>query len=106
MNKKNIDYSMYLVTDREILSGRDLNKAVEESILGGATIIQLREKHVSDEEFFKIAKELKKITDRYKIPFMINDNIEVAKLVDATGVHRGQSDDNLLYARKLLAKKK
>ncbi|MFK4785986.1 thiamine phosphate synthase [Fusobacterium sp. MFO224] len=106
MNKKNIDYSMYLVTDREILNGRDLNKAVEESILGGATIIQLREKHVSDEEFFKIAKELKKITDRYKIPFIINDNIEVAKMVDATGVHIGQSDDNLLYARKILGEEK
>lgn len=106
MNKKNIDYSMYLVTDRDILEGRDLNKAVEESILGGTTVVQLREKHISDEEFLKIAKDLKKITDKYNIPFIINDNIKIAKLVNATGVHIGQSDDNLAYARKLLGEDK
>ncbi|MGB0405039.1 MAG: thiamine phosphate synthase [Fusobacterium sp.] len=106
MNKKDIDYSMYLVTDRDILSGRDLNKAVEESILGGTTIVQLREKHISDEEFLKIARELKKITDKYNIPFIINDNIEIAKLVDATGVHIGQSDNDLKYARKILGQDK
>jgi len=106
MNKKDIDYSMYLVTDRDILSGRDLNKAVEESILGGTTIVQLREKHISDEEFLKIARELKKITDKYNIPFIINDNIEIAKLVDATGVHIGQSDNDLKYARKVLGQDK
>lgn len=106
MNKKIIDYSMYLVTDRDILQGRDLNEAVEKSILGGATLVQLREKHISDEEFLKIAKELKKITDKYNVPFIINDNVEIAKLVDATGVHIGQSDDNLAYARKILGKDK
>lgn len=51
MSKKNIDYSVYLVTDRDILAGRDLCEAVEESIKGGATVVQLREKKVSDEEF-------------------------------------------------------
>jgi len=106
MNKKDIDYSLYLVTDREILNGRDLNKAVEESILGGVTVVQLREKHISDEEFLKIAKELKKVTDKYSIPFIINDNVEVAKLVNATGVHIGQKDDNLAHARKILGEDK
>lgn len=103
---KNIDYSMYLVTDRDILKGRDLNKAVEESILGGTTVVQLREKHINDEEFLKIAIELKKVTDKYKIPFIINDNVNVAKLVDADGVHIGQSDDNLAHAREVLGPNK
>ncbi|WP_163469795.1 thiamine phosphate synthase [Fusobacterium sp. IOR10] len=106
MNKKDIDYSLYLVTDRDILKGRDLNKAVEESILGGVTVVQLREKHISDEEFLKIAKELKKVTDKYSIPFIINDNVEIAKLVDATGVHIGQKDYKLDHARKILGKDK
>ncbi|MGO2119041.1 MAG: thiamine phosphate synthase [Fusobacterium sp.] len=106
MNKKDIDYSLYLVTDRDILNGRDLNKAVEESILGGVTVVQLREKYISNEEFLKIAKELKKITDKYSIPFIINDNVEIAKLVDATGVHIGQKDDKLDHARKILGKDK
>ena len=102
MSKKNIDYSVYLVTDRDILAGRDLCEAVEESIKGGATVVQLREKKVSDEEFLEIAKKLKKVTDRYNIPLIINDNVKVAKLVDADGVHIGQSDEELTEARKEL----
>lgn len=102
MNKKNIDYSVYLVTDRDILGGRDLYEAVEESIKGGATVVQLREKKIGDEEFLEIAKKLKKITDKYNIPLIINDNVKVAKLVDATGVHIGQSDEELTEARKEL----
>lgn len=99
---KNIDYSVYLVTDRDILKGRDLYKAVEESILGGATVVQLREKYISDEEFLEIAKRLKKITDKYTIPLIINDNVKVAKSVDAAGVHIGQKDEELKKAREIL----
>lgn len=104
MNK--IDYSVYLVTDRDILAGRDLCKAVEESIKGGATVVQLREKNVSDEEFLEIAKNLQKITRKYNIPLIINDNVEIAKEIDAEGVHIGQSDDTLSHARKLLGEDK
>lgn len=106
MNKKNIDYSVYLVTDRDILAGRNLYEAVEESIKGGATIVQLREKKIGDEEFLEIAKKLKKITDKYNIPLIINDNVKVAKLVDADGVHIGQSDEELTQARKELGEDK
>ena len=102
MNKKNIDYSVYLVTDRGILGNRDLYKSVEESILGGVTLVQLREKNLNDDEFLKIAKNLKKITDKYNIPLIINDNVKVAKLVNADGVHIGQSDEELTEARKEL----
>lgn len=104
MNK--IDYSVYLVTDRDILSGRDLYKAVEESILGGATVIQLREKFIDNKKFLEIAKELQKITNKYNIPLIINDNIEIAKAINADGVHIGQSDDSLTHARKILGKDK
>lgn len=103
---KNIDYSVYLVTDRDILNGRDLYKAVEDSILGGTTVVQLREKYISNEEFLEIAQNLKKITDKYNIPLIINDNIEVAKLVDATGVHIGQKDEELKKAREILGPNK
>ena len=60
MNK--IDYSVYLVTDRDILKGKDLCRAVEESIQGGVTLVQLREKFISDDEFLEIAKNLQKVT--------------------------------------------
>lgn len=106
MNKKNIDYSVYLVTDRGILGDRDLYKSVEESILGGVTLVQLREKNIDDEKFLEIAKKLKEITDKYRIPLIINDNVKVAKLVDADGVHIGQSDEELTEARKELGDNK
>ena len=104
MNK--IDYSLYLVTDRDILGGRDLCKAVEYSIKGGATIVQLREKFVSDEKFLEIAKVVQKVTKKYNIPLIINDNVKIAKEIDAEGVHIGQSDESLEEARKILGKNK
>ena len=97
-----IDYSLYLVTDRDILGGRDLCKAVEDSIKGGATVVQLREKFVSEEKFLEIAK----VTKKYNIPLIINDNIKIAKEIDAEGVHIGQSDESLEEARKILGKNK
>ncbi len=103
---KDVDYLLYLVTDREILGNRDLNKAVEDSILGGVTIVQLREKFISDEEFLQIAKNLKEVTDKYNIPLIINDNIHIAKEIDAAGVHIGQSDENLKEAREILGPNK
>lgn len=106
MNKNKVNYSMYLVTDRSILGERDLNKAVEESILGGTTIVQLREKNISDENFLEIAKSLKGITDKYFVPLIINDNVKVAKLIGAAGVHIGQKDESLEYARKILGDEK
>ena len=72
--KSKIDYSIYLVTDRLILKGRDLCYAVKQAILGGATLVQLREKNISTLEFYQIAVNLKKITDSYNIPLIINDN--------------------------------
>lgn len=85
---------LYAITDRRWLAqnGYTLETAVEEAILGGATIIQLREKELDFDAFLDEANTIKKITDRYKIPLIINDNVEVAIACDADGVHLGQED--------------
>ena len=83
---------IYAVTDRAWLGDNTLAEQVELAIKGGATFVQLREKHLDYESFLSLAKEIKEVTDRYKIPFVINDNIEVAIACDADGVHVGQSD--------------
>lgn len=104
--KAKIDYSLYLVTDRDVLKGRDLCNAVEQSILGGATVVQLREKNVSSREFFEIATSVKVITDKYNVPLIINDRLDIAMAVDAAGVHLGQSDLPCKIARQLLGEDK
>lgn len=101
-----IDYSLYLVTNRETLGGKDLFEAVEEAIKGGVSIVQLREKELSDKEFLHVAKKMKKITDFYQVPLIINDNIKIAKEIDASGVHVGQDDERLEKAREILGKDK
>lgn len=85
---------LYAVTDRRWLAGNGytLETAVEEAILGGATIIQLREKELDFDAFLGEAKSIKKITNRYNIPLIINDNVEVAIACDADGLHLGQED--------------
>lgn len=107
MKIKNDELVLYLVTDRQWLSeGEKLEDAVESAIKGGATFIQLREKHLSVDEFKKLALDIKKVTDKYNIPFVINDNIEVAVEIDADGVHIGQTDMDVKSARKLIGKNK
>ncbi len=102
----NIDYSVYLVTDRDLLKGRNLTEVIEEAILGGTSIVQLREKYASSLEFYEVAKEVKKITDKYNVPLIINDRIDIALAIDASGVHLGQSDIPCSIARKILPKGK
>lgn len=98
----NTDYSVYLVTDRDLLKGRKLTEVIEEAILGGTSIVQLREKCASSLEFYEIAKEVKKVTDKYNVPLIINDRIDIALAIDASGVHLGQSDIPCSIARKIL----
>ena len=93
---------LYAITERAWLKGKTVAKAVEEAILGGATFIQLREKNLSYEEFLKTAIEVKVITDKYNIPFIINDNVDIAVKVGADGVHIGQSDEEIKTAREKL----
>ena len=75
------------VTDRSWLNGRTLYSQVEEAIKGGATFIQLREKELNEDAFLEEAKEIKELCARYHVPFVINDNVEIALAMDADGVH-------------------
>jgi len=93
---------LYAITDRTWLKEKTLPEAVEEAILGGATFIQLREKNLDYEEFLKTAGEVKAVTDKYNIPFVINDNVDVAASIDADGVHIGQSDEEIKTVREKL----
>ena len=83
----NFDYTLYLVTDRQLMSCDSLTEAVEQAILGGCTMIQLREKELSSLEFYNQAVAVKQVTDKYHIPLIINDRIDIAMAVQATGVH-------------------
>lgn len=97
-----IDYSIYLVTDRNCLKGRDFYVCLEEALKAGVTLVQLREKHVTDAEFIEIGKKVQEICAKYKVSLIINDNMQVAKALGAEGVHLGQSDGALEDARRLL----
>ncbi len=83
---------LYVVTDRTWLNGAALESAVERILLAGATFLQLREKDLTDAEFLAEAQKIKPIAQKYKVPFVINDNIQVAIRCGADGVHVGQSD--------------
>ncbi|MGB4437762.1 MAG: thiamine phosphate synthase [Sedimentibacter sp.] len=93
---------LYVITDSTWLGEKTLPMVVEEAIKGGATFIQLREKNLGYDEFLKTAKEVKAVTDKYNIPFVINDNIDIAVAVDADGAHIGQSDEEVKMAREKL----
>lgn len=97
---------LYAITDRTWLKEKTLSEAVEEAILGGATFLQLREKDLNYHEFLKIAKEVKFVTDKYNIPFVINDNVDIAAEIDADGVHIGQGDEEIKIAREKLGRNK
>ncbi len=98
------DYSLYLVTDRMCMSTGTLGEAVEQAIIGGCTMVQLREKEISSLDFYVLESEMKKITDRYGIPLIINDRIDIAMAVGAAGVHIGQKDIPAEIARKVIGK--
>lgn len=99
-----IDYTLYLVTDRSLMTTKTLQGAVEQAILGGCTMVQLREKNIESLDFFTLAKDIKLITDRYHIPLIINDRIDIALSVNAAGVHIGQNDIPASVARKIIGK--
>ncbi len=101
-----LDLSLYLVTDSSLLKGKDLLWTVEQAVLGGVSVVQLREKNASSQHFYLLARQLKKILDCHNIPLIINDRLDIALAVDASGVHLGQSDLPYAVARTLLGKNK
>lgn len=100
------DLLLYAVTDRSWLNGQTLFEQVEEALKGGATFIQLREKVLEDELFLKEALEIKELCRRCNVPFVINDNVEIAHKINADGVHVGQSDMQANDVRAILGKDK
>lgn len=98
----NFDYTLYLVTDRQLMSCDSLTEAVEQAILGGCTMIQLREKELPSLEFYNQAVAVKQVTERYHIPLIINDRIDIAMAVQAAGVHIGQHDLPAATVRKVI----
>ena len=104
--KAKIDYSIYLVTDRDLMSTETLEEAVEQAIIGGCTLVQLREKDCSSFDFYNTAVKVKGITDKYNVPLLINDRLDIALAVDAAGVHVGQSDLPATVVRKIIGEDK
>ena len=93
---------LYAVTDRSWLGGKTLYEEVEHAIQGGVTFVQLREKRLEDTAFLKEAQEIQKLCKKYHVPFVINDNVEIAARIHADGVHIGQSDMEVKKARERL----
>ena len=100
------DLLLYAVTDRSWLGEETLYEQVEKALKGGATFIQLREKELDEEHFLEEAIALKELCHKYHVPFVINDNVKIAKKMDADGVHVGQSDMEADDVRKILGEDK
>lgn len=97
---------LYVVTDRTWLHGRSFLEQIETVLQSGATLLQLREKDLPENEFLEEAKAVKRLTDRYGVPLIINDNVQVALACNAAGVHVGQQDMEAQDVRALLGENK
>lgn len=96
------DLRLYAVTDSRWLDGAPLPHAVEQALQGGITCLQLREKRLAYDDFLATAREIKTLCQRYPVPFIIDDNMDVALACDADGLHIGQNDMSAAKARRLL----
>ena len=92
MKVKKVDVLLYAITDKGALHGRDIYKAVEDAVKGGATIIQLREKGLDEKTLTEEAAKLTEICHRYNVPLIVNDNVDAAINSGADGVHVGMED--------------
>lgn len=106
MNCNKNDLLLYAVTDRHWLEGDTLYNHVKMSLEGGVTFLQLREKNLDEDSFLEEARQLKILCKEYNVPFVINDNVDVALAIDADGVHVGQSDMEALDVRAKLGPNK
>lgn len=100
--KPDIDYTLYLVTDRDLMSTETIEEAVEAACRGGVTLVQLREKHVTIDEYTAIATRVKAVCDSFDVPLIINDEPQVAVAAGAAGVHVGQEDLEARKAREIV----
>lgn len=100
--KATVDYSLYLITDRESLGGKPFIDSIESAVKGGATLVQLREKSMNSYDYYNTAVEIKRLLKKYGIPLIINDRVDIALAVGADGVHLGPEDLPVNIARELL----
>ena len=99
---KNFDPSLYFITDSTNYSEEEFLHRVEQALMGGATLLQLREKEKSTREYIELAEKVHAITKRYNVPLIIDDRVDVALAIDAEGVHVGASDMPVATARRLM----
>ena len=103
---KKFDTTLYFITDSTGFGEREFLEKIEQSLKGGVTILQLREKDKSTRDYISLAKKVHKVTKKYNVPLIIDDRLDVAMAVDAEGVHLGQSDMPVATARKLWGQEK
>ena len=96
------DSSMYFITDSTNYSEEEFLYRVEQALMGGITLLQLREKDKSTREYIDLAEKVHTLTKKYNVPLIIDDRVDVALAIDAEGVHVGQSDMPVSTARKLM----
>lgn len=101
-NKNNVDYTLYLCTDRGLMTTGTVEESVRLAIAGGCGVVQLREKEISSAEFYRLTVNTKKITDEAGAALIINDRVDIALAADADGVHVGQSDLPAAVVRRLI----
>ncbi len=103
---KNLETTMYFITDSTFCDEEDFLCRVESACKGGVTLVQLREKERTTREYLSLAEKVHEITQRYNIPLIIDDRVDVALAVNAEGVHVGQSDMPVAIARQLMGDEK
>lgn len=102
MKVEGANVRLYAVTDRSWLCERQLADDVEKALEGGVTFLQFREKELGDEAFLEEARKIQALAKKFHVPFLVNDRVEIAKACDADGVHVGQEDAGVAYARQVL----
>jgi len=101
-----MNYDLYIITDQRISHGKSHFEVAEAVLEGGATVLQFRDKEIGDSEAIEVCQKIHKLTKKKGVPFIVNDRVEIAKAVDADGVHLGQEDMSFGSARKILGKEK
>ena len=104
--KPEVNYTLYLVTDSELMSTSTVEESVELAIRGGVTMVQIREKTTSSRGFYETAHRVREITKRHNVPLIVNDRVDIALAVDADGVHVGQSDLSTDIVRRIIGSEK
>ena len=103
---KRLNTRLYFITDSTLYGKEEFLRRVEAALMGGVTILQLREKERSTREYLELAEAVHELTKKYSVPLIIDDRLDVAMAVDAEGVHLGQSDLPIGIARKLFGENK